>query len=151
VGVAVLAAAVALLLARRADGPWGPLPGGPFRGVASPCPVSGWERFAGIRESDLETRPEAPRSVKTWNVVHEDRFYVPADFLTPGKRWPRDVVGDGRVRLRIEGDVFECRAVRVSDATTVEALRAAAARKYGIGEDDLAARTEVWWFRLEPR
>lgn len=152
-GAALVAAlsVAALFVARRSDGPWGMLPGGPFRGASEPCPDTGWTRFEDARESELEAAPDGPRSVRTWNVVVGDRLYVPADFLTPWKRWPFDVERDPRVRLRIDGHVFACQATRVRDERTILALRSAAGRKYDIGPGDLSTRVEVFWFRMDPR
>ena len=76
---------------------------------------------------------------------------MPADFLTPWKRWPGDVAADDRVRVRLGGRVHACRAERVTEANLVAALRAAIAAKYDVREDSRAARVEVWWFRIRPR
>lgn len=145
---ALLAAACALLAA--CDGPVGPLPGGRLRGEDAPCPVD-WRERSTEREVELEVAPEAPRSVRIWNVVESGRLYVPGDFLTPGKRWPHQVIADPRVRLRIAGELFRCEARRVSDPARIDTLRREAARKYALEPDGWAARSEVWWFELQPR
>ena len=148
---ALAAVTVGLLWAARSlDGPWGMLPGGAFRGDAAPCPDD-WTRFAGVREVEVEVRPARPRSVTTWAVVAEGALFVPADFLTPWKRWPHQVAEDDRVRLRIGGEIFACRAERVREAERIAALRRAALRKYDVAPDGRAARTDVWWFRMGPR
>lgn len=149
IGALMLVAGIALLLAPR-DGPWGPIPGGRLRGDDLPCPEDA-RPFASVREVELELAPEAPRSVRIWSVVVDGTLFVPGDFLTPFKRWPAQVVDDPRVRIRIDGQIFRCRARRVDDAPTIEALRRAAARKYRLSPDGWAARSEVWWFALEPR
>jgi len=150
---AVLAARVARValatLALACDGPVGPLPGGRLSGDAEPCPVS-FAEYADEREVELEVAPERPRSVRIWSVVVGDRLFVPGDFLTPWKRWPHQVVADPRVRLRIAGRLFACRAERVGESGTIEALRRATAAKYALEPDGLAARSEVWWFALVP-
>ncbi len=151
-GLAAALAAAAGLLAGRLDGPWGMLPGGRFRAADQPCPAaSAWAPWAGVPELQLEVRPTRPRSLTTWGLVHEGGLYVPADFLTPWKRWPHQVLADDRVRVRVEGDVFACRARQVADAARIEALRRGTAEKYGLAPDGRAARTEVWWFRILPR
>lgn len=148
-GLAVAGAALAYA-ARWGDGPLGPLPGGPFRGEARACTGVEWERFAGTRELELEVHAASPRTLTTWSLVHEGRLHVPADFLTPWKRWPAQVLADPRVRLRLGGEVFRCRAERVSDPETIEALRRAIAEKYDLDPEGRAARVEVWWFRVVP-
>ncbi len=147
-----------------ADGPIGMLPGGAFSSSDSetkPCPETGdradrgdpgnWGRFADEVESELEVRPSRPRSVRTWNVIHRGELYVPADFLTPIKRWPYQVLEDPNVRIRIGGETFACRATRIEEPTLVEAVRESAGHKYQIDPSSRAARVEVWWFRLDPR
>ncbi len=143
-----LLAFCSLLLA--CDGPVGPLPGGQLAGPDAACPVD-WRALAGEREVELELKPEAPRSVRIWNVVVAGRLFVPGDFLTPIKRWPHQVLADPRVRIRIAGRIFNCEARRVEDPERIEALRAEAARKYALEPDGWAARSEVWWFELVPR
>lgn len=144
-------AAALWLVPGQLDGPWGWLPGGPFRGVSEPCPAEGFAVFADVEELELEVRPASPRSITTWSVVRDGELFVPADFLTPWKRWPHQVVEDSRVRVRVLDRIYACRAERVSDAGLIGALREEAARKYGLDRDGLAARTEVWWFRISPR
>jgi len=133
------------------DGPWGMVPGGRFDGPSVPCGTARWERFATEREVEVEVRTARPRSVTTWSVVYEAELFVPADFLTPWKRWPHQVLDDGRIRLRVGGQIFECRADRVKDEALIERLRLAAATKYELQPDGSAASTEVWWFRIHPR
>ena len=86
-----------------------------------------------------------------WSVVQDGQLFVPADFLTPWKQWPQQVIEDDRVRLRIGSEVYACRAERVQDTALIDALRLETARKYAIDPTGTAARTAVWWFRLRPR
>jgi PhnB protein len=144
-------AAVAWAATGLLDGPWGMIPGGRLRGLALPCEQARWTELSGVREIELEVRPRQPRSVTTWMVVHDGSAFVPADFLTPWKRWPWQVLEDGRVRLRAAGRLYACAARRVGDPDLIAALRRAAARKYGLDPAGAAARTEVWWFRIGPR
>ena len=154
-GWLALACGLALLSpfgwARFLDGPLGMVPGGPFRGPEFSCAKVDWQNFAAVEELELEVRPERPRSITTWSVVHQGELFVPADFLTPWKRWPEQVLADPRVRIRIGERILRCRAERVDDAPRVEALRATAAQKYDLAPDGRAARSEVWWFRIGPR
>lgn len=132
------------------DGPVGPLPGGRLRGEDAPCAVD-WRGFEAEREVDLEVSPDAPRSVRIWNVVVAGQLFVPGDFLTPRKRWPHQVMADARVRIRIAGRLFRCDARRISDPSVIDALRREAARKYALEPDGWAAQSEIWWFELRPR
>jgi len=150
-GGVVLLSCAAWLATRRLDGPWGMVPGGAFSQQAEACGPASWERFADVREVELEVSPERPRSMTTWSVVHDGRLFIPADFLTPWKRWPARVLADARVRLRVGDRVFACRADRVSEPALVEELRRTIAAKYEIDPEGRAGRVEVWWFRLGPR
>lgn len=146
-----LVVAGALGATRWLDGPLGMLPGGQLQGGSQPCRESGWDAFAGVEEIELEVRPGRPRSLRTWAVVHHGELFVPADFLTPWKRWPHQVIADPRIRLRIGDAIFACVARRVLDPEEIQALRRAIAAKYQLREDGRAARVEVWWFQVHPR
>lgn len=140
-----------LTLAPSMDGPWGMLPGGPFRGADEPCAAADWQEFAAVEELELEVVPKRPRSITTWSVVHKGELFVPADFLTPFKRWPQQVMKNDRIRVRVGARIFRCRAERLLDANTVGALRKTAAAKYDLDPDGFAAQSEVWWFWVAPR
>lgn len=150
-GLAAAAVSAAWFATGLLDGPWGMLPGGRLEGPALPCELAPWEQLGAVREVEVEVRPTRPRSLSTWLVVLEGEPFLPADFLTPWKRWPYQVLEDDRVRLRVDGRIFECRAERVGQPELVARLRLAAGVKYDLPPDGRAARTEVWWFRVGPR
>ena len=133
------------------DGPVGMFPGGRLDGPDTDCAGVDWGRFAAVREVELEVWPARPRSLTTWSVVDGGELFVPGDFLTPWKRWPDQVLEDDRVRLRIGGRIFACRAERIADGARIDRLRAATAAKYDLAPDGRAARATVWWFRIGPR
>jgi len=139
------------LSTRWLDGPWGMLPGGRFHGEGLPCTHERLRALADSTEVEIEARPDRPRSMTTWSVVVDGSLYVPADFLTPWKRWPYHVLEDPRIRLRAAGGILDCRAERVEDAARIEQLRRAIAGKYELKPDSRAASIEVWWFQLGPR
>jgi len=151
IGLVAATACAAWLATGLLDGPWGMLPGGRLVGSSAGCETARWEEFASTREVELEVRPSSPRSLTTWSVVHEGELFVPADFLTPWKRWPHQVLEDDRIRLRLGGRIFECRAERVADEQKIEQLRLAIATKYDLQADGRAATIDVWWFRVRPR
>ncbi len=151
-GALLLSLAIGRSFAARMDGPWAMIPGGAFlTGVpersCSELPAS---RFADLAEVEVEVRAPQPRSITTWNVVVGGSVYLPADFLTPIKRWPHQVLADPRVRVRVHGQIYRCHAVRVTDTERVETLRRAIATKYAIEPDGWASRAQVWWFELRP-
>lgn len=59
------------------------------------------------------------------------------------------MLDDPHVRLRVDGKLYELRAVRVSDAAELAGARARLLEKYG-REEDAQARAG-WIFRLDPR
>ena len=144
--------ALAAVMVAGCGGPWGPLPGGRLAGEEAACPDAGFAFAAEVRETAVEVRPDDPWSVTTWNVVHEGALYLSADFLpiNPVKRWPHLLVADPRVRVRVGSTVYACRATREHDLEVVRALREAAAGKYALDPDGMAAQAEVWWFRVHP-
>ena len=151
IGFAAGAGWAGWLATSQLDGPWGMLPGGRLEGPSLPCQAARWEEYTASAEVEVEVRPCSPRSLTTWSVVREGQLFVPADFLTPWKRWPYQVQDDDRIRLRVGGQIFECRAERVHDEALIEELGLEAAKKYDLRPDGRAARIEVWWFRVQPR
>lgn len=77
----------------------------------------------------------------TTSWVADGHFYVPCA-RCDGKRWPRNVAGDNRVRLKIDGALYERRAVRIVDPEERARILGAVGRG---GRDAMAV------FRMEPR
>jgi hypothetical protein len=147
--IAVLAVGV-VFAARFADGPLGPIPGGPMTGERATEPVSDWG-FALDRDTvELEVNPTAPRSVTTWIVGHDGQPYLPAAFGSR-KRWAGQLVADGRAVLRVDATLYERHAVRVTDEVLLEELRGELIRKYDLDPEGNFSRPETWFFRLDPR
>jgi hypothetical protein len=151
-GVILLGLILGGRFAARMDGPWGMIPGGRFAtgGPDLPCRKLSALDLADVVEVEVEVRAPEPRTITTWNVVVDGSVYIPADFLTPLKRWPHQLVADPRLRIRALGQIYHCQAARVTRAEQIEVLRHAIAAKYAIEPDGWASRTEVWWFELRP-
>jgi hypothetical protein len=135
--------------ARWHDGPIGPFPGGPLvEGEPVAPPADGWGSVAKVQTLELEVAPDAPRSVTTWFLVVDGVLYVPsADAAS--KTWPGQVVQDPRVRVRLDGKLYELAATRVEDAEIGRRLSGAVREKYGFGNGE---RVEgAWAFALAPR
>ena len=134
-----------------ACGPVGPFPGGPLWGDPVAEPVEDWTFADGSEQMQLETRPESPYSVTVWCIVQAGRLYVPAG-KPQGKRWVRYLLEDERVRVRVGGELYLARAVRVSEPEERRAVVEAYMSKYNVPDpDDRAAPREVWFFRIDPR
>ena len=78
-----------------------------------------------------------PHSVTTTSWVANGEFYVPCGRCDT-KRWPKNVARDPRVRLKVDGQLYERNAVRITDPGELQ-------RVVGEGAGDFAV------FRMEPR
>lgn len=82
-----------------------------------------------------------PHAVTTTSWITDGEFYVPCARCA-GKTWPRNVARDNRVRLKIDGLLYDRRAVRITDAGE-------RARILGtVGREDTGG---VALFRMDPR
>jgi uncharacterized protein DUF2255 len=141
----VLALAALVFVARWLDGPLGPIPGGPLRGELAQEDPGDWS-FAG-NASTLELEVGG-RSLTVWYVTEGGTLYVAAAEAAR-KRWPAEVVAEGRVRLRIGGRLYERRAVRITDPALAAPVGEAFAAKYKVElDEETAARS--WLFRIDP-
>jgi hypothetical protein len=153
VGVAVLIAISAGLVARVADGPVSILAGGPFTsGELVDAAPDDWSFATDVEEVELQLL-EPARSRITWIVVHQGRPYIPCGFLNVPlwKQWPHEAVKDGRALLRHDGKLYPLHADRVTDARLHAELGKLSAAKYGFGGGGAPDPDQVWFFRLSPR
>jgi hypothetical protein len=102
-------------------GPLGPFSGGRLSGDEGSWPED-WNRIADVTQIQLETGPKDPYSVNVWFVVVDDEPYLATSLLVgtevPEEReWVRNVTVDPRVRIRIEGTLYQARLETVSDPT----------------------------------
>jgi hypothetical protein len=148
-GIAILAVCV-VLGARFADGPLGPVPGGPMSGERAVEPVTHWDFVVDRDSVELEVNPAAPRSITTWVVGHEGQAYIPSGFGSR-KTWPGQLLADGSAVLRVDGKLYEQQAVRVTDDALLEELRGVLIRKYALDPEGHFSSSDTWFFRLDPR
>jgi hypothetical protein len=153
----VILAGLALLVgvavvARFHDGPISIFPGGPFRSGERVVAEPDWAFARDIPEVELQL-VDPPRSRIVWLVVHDGLPYVACGFLDVPlwKQWPYEVLEDDRVVLRIDGRLYERKAVKVTDPAEYAAVATLAAEKYGQVAEPPASPDAVWFFRLEPR
>ena len=134
------------VVARFSDGPIGPFPGAKLGGERVAAPVTDWAPLlAGVDLIDVEVSPDDPRSVRASYILHDGRLYVPAMFGKK-KTWPKLASADPRVVLRIDGKLYERRAVRVTDPDELRPL----VRSFdGDVEGDLSG-ISTWYFRMDP-
>jgi hypothetical protein len=87
------------------------LPGGKLSGKEGVA-ASWGSAAAGHRVMDLETRPEAPYSVRVGFVLRDGDLYIdPAK----GRRWYPHLETNPSVRVRLGDTVYRARAVQVTD------------------------------------
>ena len=145
-----------ILGARWIYGPLGPFPGPKLSGSVVEEPVEDWSSIGAVKVIQIETDPEDPYSVSTWATRIGDGIYVFAsDDESP---WVRNISQDPRVRIRIEGRIYERRAVGVANFETKRTFLTTMRSKY---ENDLGFDPEFWqraWdtgefvlFRMEAR
>lgn len=96
----------------------------------------------GRKQIAVQTRTwyAVPHAVTTTSWIDDGSFYVPCARCA-GKRWPSNVARDNRVRLKIDGLLYDRRAIRITD-------RAERARVLGTAGRDPASPTAV--FRMDP-
>lgn len=155
VGLLVVGGIVALG-ARYLYGPLGPIPGPELSGSVIEEPVGDWSPIDAVKVIQIETRPEDPYSVSTWVARVDEGIYVFAG--NEESPWVQNIQDDPRVRIRVEGRIYELRAVKVEDLETKHAFLTSMKSKY---EDDFAFDAEFWqqaWdsgelvlFRMQPR
>lgn len=148
---------------RFADGPSGVFIGGPFKtGKISEAPDD-WTFLKGRMEIEFQTMtPDSSRVV--WLGVLDQRLYVVSGYMntTIGKiwkHWPHRLSEDDRVILRIDGELYEQRLVRLMEHTRLSDLMAIYAEKYGAGlvsegPDQLQSaltRGDFWLFEVVDR
>jgi hypothetical protein len=148
-GIAVLAVCI-VFGARLADGPLGPVPGGPMSGQLVAEPVTDWGFIVERDTVELEVNPDAPRAITTWVVGYGGQPFIPSGFGAR-KTWTAQLVADGRAVLRVDGKLYERQAVRVTDEDLLEELRAVLIRKYDLDPEGNFSGSETWFFRLDPR
>ena len=136
--------------------PLGPFSGGRLSGTEHSTPVADWSFVNDVESCQLETNPEDPHSINCWCYGSGSSVYVPSSMILgptqPTEReWVRNVEANPAVRLRVGKQVYDLRAVRVSDdAEYAEVLRALE-EKYEAAPEDREAGREIWLYRMEAR
>jgi hypothetical protein len=136
----------ALFVLAACKGPSALFPGGALEGPVAPVPGSfDFARDAGTVQ--LETRPEDPYSVNIACTVVGEGLYVNAGGTRT--QWVENIEGDPRVRLRVEGTLYELRAERVTDAAEMDAF--AEAWLQNVWARDPRGYDEAFVYRLTAR
>jgi hypothetical protein len=138
--------AVWVLVFVACGGPVAVFPGGALEGPVKPAPQS----FAFASEAgtiQLESRPEDPYSVNIACAVVGDDLYVSAG--DNKARWVENIEANPLVRLRIDGEIYEVRAQRVTGDAEMRAF--AEEWTKNSWARDPTTLGEVWVYRMEAR
>jgi uncharacterized protein DUF2255 len=130
------------------DGPLGPIPGGAFKGPVNSDPHPDWSNLEHVIE--LEIRPARPWSLSIWNVVVDGELYVPSA-SGAHRRWTAVAVKEPLVRVRTNGQIYERRIERITDAAVRLRLGQALAKRYGFDPPQDPEQDTTWYFHLTPR
>ncbi|MDH3642322.1 MAG: hypothetical protein OES38_09515 [Gammaproteobacteria bacterium] len=142
----MLAAAAVFLLGACSE-PFIVFSGGELRGEISDAP-SDWSQFNAVDTVQLETQPDDPYSINVWATgIGPDVYVATGDDDT---NWTKHIEAHRDVRLRIEQQVFELKAIRVRDPDELQRVSAAYVDKYGLETDDNWVMTGQV-FRLDRR
>jgi len=137
-----LSASLLLVIVLGCGDPFFGLSGGRLAGDIADVPPS-WIPYNDTETVQLETRPADPYSVNVWGVGASAGYFVAAGAGLEAA-WAQHVTVDPRVRLRIEGSVYELQAVRADTWIDRRRYKAMATQKF----DDFDTAV---LFRLEPR
>jgi hypothetical protein len=129
------------------NGPTGLLPGGGLEGEARPAP-SDWSFAGDYGTAQIETRPQDPYSVNLVFTILDGGLYVNAGDTET--QWVKNMTEDPRVRLRVDGVLYELRAERVTDADEISAFGEAWTSQ-SMFRRDPAGYDEVFIYRLVAR
>jgi hypothetical protein len=146
----LLVSLAASLLASGLTGCGSPLallPGGALSGSVAPAPAD-WAFADAVDTVQLETRPSDPYSINIWMIGLGDAAFVHAGANRAA--WVEHIEADPRVRLRVDGSIYELAASRVTAQDEFDRFSDAYERKYGRRprNENVA---EAYLFRLEQR
>jgi hypothetical protein len=130
------------------NGPTGVVPGGALDGSVATVP-SDWSAALDYGTCQLETRPQDPYSVNIVCTVVDGSVYLNAG--NTETNWVVNLAEDPAVRVRIEGELYEMRAERVTDEGEIGAFAAAWTGQSTFRRDPTELDGEVWIFRLAAR
>ncbi len=113
------------------DGPFLGFAGGALSGRVA-TPPADWSFTNDAYVVEIEVRPDDPYSVNLLCVAVGDRLYV-ASGSGPDATWVRALAQDPALRLRVDDQIHELRASRVTDPAEIDAYLDGLEKKYGPG------------------
>ena len=128
--------------------PKGPIPGGQLTGEVKIVPDS-WSAYSEVELLQLETRPDDPYSINIWGVGLGRDYYI-ASGGGGEPNWVDYINNNPAVRLRIQDNIFELKAVRTTDEEERDQVLKRYKEKYDM-EAQGADAEQAWLFRLDRR
>jgi hypothetical protein len=122
---------------------------GRLSGKVVTAPVDDWAFASGEETLQLETRPDDPYSVNVWFVASGPRLWV-ACVGGDTSGWGENMIADPRVRLRIDGKLYERKAVRVTEQSEIDEVVVLYKTKYDY-KRDAEDEGKAVLFRMDPR
>ena len=144
--IAALVVVAGIIWLLRTD-PIGPVSGKALSGAEQPFPDD-WSFVDTHPLCAIETRVDDPHSVTTICFVHDGSLLIPAAEGST-KTWPKYVLADPRVRVKVGESVYPALAVRVIDLDT-DAVTASALAKYGDRGGE-PPPPDIWLFQISAR
>ena len=155
--IPVAAVTTAAVKQRFADGPNRLFSGGPLvAGELHAGPEPDWSFVREIPTIELQLL-DPPRSRRIWTTEHDGRLYVWSGYMGTAvgrlwKRWPVQAERDGRAVLRIEGELYERRPVRIESGEILDGIAAAIRDKYPSQVTRASVEAgDSWVFEATPR
>lgn len=129
------------------DDPTFLLPGSALSGDIHATPAN-WNFASDVGTVQLETNPAEPYSVNIEGVVIDERLYAYAGATRT--TWAANMEANPDVRYRLNGDVYELRAVRIEDKAAIASFGETWTAKSRFMKDPTQFE-EVWLFELVER
>jgi hypothetical protein len=139
-----LAPLLLVLAAIGCNGPTFLLPGGKLTGEPKATPAD-WAFAGEYGTVQLETHPEDPYSVNVAFTLLDGRLYINAGDTET--QWVKNISSNPRVRLRLDGALYDLLAERVTDDDEIAAF-ATAWTSQSVFRRDPTGLGAVWIYRL---
>jgi hypothetical protein len=128
--------------------PKGPIPGGQLTGEVKTAPDN-WSAYSEVELLQLETRPDDPYSINIWGVGLGRDYYI-ASGGGGESNWVDHINNNPAVRLRIQNNIFELKAIRITDEEELaQEQKRYKEKNYMEAQGEEAA--QAWMFRLDRR
>lgn len=120
-------------------------------------PVTDWSFTDSISEIYLQTRTTylIPHSVTIQCAQIGGQLYIASFHMGgPRRRWNQNVMRDPRVRLGIDGKLYDRKAIPLTDPSEIDKVFQTYVKKYDawkrVSEQSLANRPTIFYWRIEP-